>query len=350
MSRKLKIILISFLFLSLFVTYKMVKPYYQFLTQRLQVSPVKTLLFSDTVKKIDGTVNILILGIAGGTHDGPNLSDSIIVAHYDFKTDKLTTIGIPRDVWSETLKDKINTAYAYGEAKQEDGGLKLAKAEVGAIVGMPIQYSMVISFSRFKDLIDYLGGIDVDVQKGFTDKEFPIEGKENDECGGDKNYKCRYETITFTKGKTHMNGTTALKFVRSRHAEGDEGNDFARSRRQQIVIAAMKDKMVQIVKSYDLKKIDGLYAKADSLVNRDVTNQEIVTIGKDIFFSKTYTQKSFFLPEDLFTVPPYTQYEGKYVLIPTKGWDNVHSYVNCLIEKNDDKSCASLIEKREEDH
>ncbi len=328
--------------------YVIIKPYYDFLTNTLQISPLKTLFFDNSVKTISGTVNILVLGIAGGTHDGPNLSDSIVVLHYNFDTDHLDTIGIPRDIWSGTLKDKINSAYAYGETKQEDGGLKLAKAEVGSIIGTPIQYSIVISFSKYKELIDYIGGIDVPVENSFVDNEFPIEGKENDLCGGDSNYRCRYETIRFTKGQTYMDSTTALKFVRSRHSEGDEGSDFARSKRQQLVVAAIKDKIVKIIKTYDLDKIKSLYAKTDSLVNRDVTNQQLVTIGKDIVFSKKFRLKNFVLPEKLFKVPNYSDYNGMYVLIPATNWNDIHSFVTCVMDKEDEKVCTSLVNQGKE--
>jgi LCP family protein required for cell wall assembly len=348
--KRMKVAIIVALLIGTVLGYLFVKPYYNLLTEDLKIDPIQTLLSTNGIKTINDTVNILVLGIPGGKHDGPNLSDSMIVLHYDFKTNKLTTIGIPRDIWSDTMKDKINTAYAYGEAKQEDGGLKLAKAEVGAIVGMPIQYAMVISFNRFKDLVDYLGGIEIDVEKSFTDPEFPIEGKENDLCGGDPKYKCRYETVTFKKGLTHMNGETALKFVRSRHAEGSEGSDFARSRRQQVVISALKEKIIAIATERDIEKIKGFYQKADSLVNRDITNQELAAVAKDILFSKNFVQKSTFLPEELFYVPDYTEYSGKYVLVPEgDSFSPIHTYVNCILASWDEKKCSVSIDKGEED-
>lgn len=329
--------------------YFIIKPYYEFLTTDLSISPIKILLSDNSLKKVEDSVNVLVLGIAGGQHDGPNLSDSILVFRYNFKTNHLTTIGIPRDIWSDTLKDKINTAYAYGEAKQEDGGLKLAKAEVGAILGISIQYSAVINFNKFKELIDYLGGIDVNVEHALIDKKFPIEGKENDLCGGDTEYKCRYETLTFNEGTMFMDGKTALKFTRSRNAQGDEGSDFARSRRQQLVISAIKSKVIEIVKNNDIEKIKKLYQKADSLVNRDVSNQEVAIMFKDIVFSKNYSQRNVFLPEDLFIVPNYADYDNKYVLIPAENFDVIHQFVLCLFEKEDEDTCLKLnkVEKKE---
>src|SRR3989344_8153965 len=117
-------------------------PYWQFLTKTLKISPIKTLLSLDSLKTYNDQVAILILGIPGENHEGGTLSDSMIVANYNFKTHKSLTISLPRDIWSDTLKDKINTAYAYGEAKLERGGLKLAKAEIEAVVGIPIPYAV----------------------------------------------------------------------------------------------------------------------------------------------------------------------------------------------------------------
>lgn len=344
MSKKILAGLVVFFLVISAALLTVARPYYQFLTQGLKISPLNALLSNSSVKQIDGSVNILVLGIPGGKHDGPNLSDSILVLNYNFKTNKLVTIGIPRDIWSETLKDKINTAYAYGEAKQEGGGLKLAKAEAGAIVGMPIQYSMVIDFNKFKELIDYFGGIDIEVENSFTDRKFPIEGKENDECGDDPDFKCRYETIVFKRGQTHMDGNTALKFVRSRNAEGDQGSDFARSRRQQLVLSAIKEEMIKIVKTYDIGKIEKLYAKLNSLISRDITNQQIAVLARNIFFGKSFSQKNVFLPEDMFVVPEYSQYDGKYVLIPETSFNDVFKFVVCLLEK-EENSCLSSINK-----
>lgn len=320
------------------------RPYYLFLTRTVKISPLKTLFSFNSIKKIDNKTNILILGIPGGNYDGPLLSDSITVANFDFKTNHLITVGIPRDIWSSTLRDRVNSAYAYGEGKIKGRGLKLARAEIGAIVGVPIQYGVVINFQEFKDLIDFLGGVDVVIERSFTDRKFPIESKENDECGGDKDYKCRYETVSFKKGKTHMGGLTALKFVRSRNAEGEEGSDFARNRRQQIIIDAVWDKVKDTLKTLSLKKYKVLYEKADKLILRDLTNQQSAILLKNIIFKGKFVHKNLSLPRDLFIVPDYWRYEGKYVLAPKAGdFKEVHEYATCIFDKEDEKICTASL-------
>lgn len=309
-----------------------ISPYYLFLTKTLKISLIKTLFSLDSLKSYNDQVNILALGIAGGSHEGPNLSDSIIVINYNLKTNQLTTISLPRDIWSITLQDKINTAYAYGEARQKGGGISLAKAEIETIVKLPIQYAMVIDFEKFKDLINLLGDIDVNIERSFVDNEFPIAGRENDLCNGDLEFRCRYQTISFTAGLTHMDGETALKFVRSRHAQGDEGSDFARAKRQQKVIEAVKNKFSSLLKQRNLSKIEQVYSVFDQLITRDITNQQLAIIFKNILFKSNFQQKQIVLTEDFFIVPDYAQYQGKYVLIPVSGdFGQIQSYINCNI-------------------
>jgi len=336
------ILIIPFVILLILFT-----PYYNFLKKTLKISPIKALFFKDSLKIYDNQVNIVLLGIAGGNHDGPNLSDSIMVVNYNMKNNQLTTIAIPRDIWSSTLKDKINSAYAYGEAKKIGGGSTLAKAELSSVVGFPIHYAVVIDFDEFKKLIDFLGGIDINVEKSFTDKEFPITGHENDLCNGDKEYRCRYKTISFEKGLQHMDGETTLDFIRSRNAEGDEGSDFARARRQQKMIEAIKNKLLKEIKFFDLKKIGETYSVIDKLIVRDITNQQTAILFRNIILKKNLRQKSVVLGEDSFVVPPYYEYEGMYVLIPASGnYDNLHQYISCQINNLPD--CDSLIKKGEE--
>ncbi|MEN9327573.1 MAG: hypothetical protein RI947_381 [Candidatus Parcubacteria bacterium] len=337
MNAKFKIGILAFVILFIGTIYVTVKPYYTFVTRTLDISIWKTFFPGNTVETVDNKINILLLGIAGGDHEGPNLSDSIMVIHYDFETNKLSTIGLPRDVWSSTLKQKINTAYAIGEAKQKNGGLKLAKAEVGGILGIPIEYGVVISFRTFNDLIDYMGGIEVQVEHAFTDKEYPIEGKENDECNGDPEYRCRYKTVTFEKGPTKMDGETALIFVRSRHAIGSEGSDFARSKRQQLVITAIKNNILTILKKRNLNELTGLYEILNKLVERDINNQQLAIITKDIGTAKNFLLKNVTLPADYFEVPSSVDYNGQYVLIPPNNdWDAFHELVYCLLNTSGD--------------
>src|SRR5206468_1563830 len=80
-----------------------------------------------SLKQSDGRVNVLLLGIGGGVHEGPDLTDTIIFSSIDITNNKITMVSIPRDLWMPELKGKINTAYTIGEDKQAGMGLVLAK-------------------------------------------------------------------------------------------------------------------------------------------------------------------------------------------------------------------------------
>ncbi len=276
------------------------------------------------LKTTDDRVNILLLGMAGGIHDGPDLTDTILIVSFETKKRSISLLSLPRDIWSDALKDKINSAYHYGEVKKTGGGIVLARAIMEDVTGLPMHYVVTLDFTQFENLIDVVGGIDVNVASAFTDTEFPIAGKENDECDGDPNYACRYETIQFASGIQHMDGATALKYVRSRHAEGDEGTDFARGRRQQDVILALKEKIMNLRPWFHPSVAKKLLAAADTATDTDMTIGEQLTIGKKALQVSGSMQKISI--EHLLTVPPAWLY-GRYVLVPETDYDTVHAYI-----------------------
>lgn len=212
--------------------------------------------------------NILLLGYGGGTHDGAYLTDSMMVVHIDPRAQKIFLISIPRDIWIKIPTNntngsywKINAAYTIGMDDQDypnkqnqfkgvDGGGHLAEYIVSQVTGLPLSYFVGMDFTGFKHTIDTLGGVDIDVEPGFTDPEYPIDGKENDLCGHSQSdlpqleaeatqsavetiFPCRYENLHFNSGLQHMDGERALSYVRSRHSLQD-GTDFGRAKRQRI--------------------------------------------------------------------------------------------------------------------
>ena len=98
--------------------------------------------------------------------------------------------------------------------------------------GIGINYFVGVDFDAFKQAVDAVGGINIDVPAGFTDNQYPAGECDEGNCG--------YETVRFNAGVQHMNGATALIYARSRHGNNGQGSDFARSRRQQQIIVALK--------------------------------------------------------------------------------------------------------------
>lgn len=282
------------------------------------------------LKSTDERTNLLVLGIGGGTHEGPDLSDTMIVLSFNMSRHSLALISVPRDIWSNSLNDKINSAYHYGELKKKGGGMILAKAIVEDVVGLPVHYAMVLDFSQFQKVIDIVGGVDINVPAAFTDNEYPIAGKENDLCGGDTALRCRYQTIHFDKGLQHMDGEQALKYVRSRHAEGGEGSDFARNRRQQDLLVALKQKLVN---PFVWLPPNGftLFQALDDATNTDLNLGEFITIGR-LFAQTKQTDIEKISFSDLLINPPTSFYNGLYVLAPKTSFQDIHEYIKSQLK------------------
>lgn len=289
---------------------------------------------SSKIKSFEGKTNILVLGKGGLGHEAPDLTDTMMFVSIDLVNPKINLISLPRDIWITDLRAKLNSAYYWGNKKMPGGGIILAKSTVEEIVGQPIHYAVVLDFSGFVKIIDVVGGVDVDVVHPFVDEKYPIAGKENDLCDGDPEFKCRYETISFEKGVTHMDGATALKFVRSRNAQGDEGTDLARAARQQLVLKALEDKMLSRDVYLSFSKMTQIFNVVQSSTETDLDPDAISVLARYAYNARN-TVESNVLSEDLLLNPPETQkYDNLYVFIPKSGnWDETHAWVKCLLDE-----------------
>ena len=306
---------------------------YRFLASH-NVTPVDLLgFFGSPVQPLDSTdgiTNFLLLGIRGEGSDSPNLSDTIIIFSFNHDTKKAVIVSVPRDLWVPSLKAKINTAYYYGEEASPSAGIKMAQAAVLEDLGLPIHYTAVVNFSLFKQAVDLVGGVDVTVSPGFSDTEFPILGKENA-----LPISSRYETITFPLGLNHLDGDTALKFVRSRHSASEEGTDFARSKRQQQVISSLRQKFLTPTFLLDKDKVTLLMDIVTKNLKTNIPENLYPTIAKLALDSKNNSIITVSLtntPDDqgvsiLFN-PPVAKYNNEWVLIPKdNNWNTLKQYL-----------------------
>lgn len=201
-------------------------------------------------------VNVLLIGFGGPGHDGGYLTDTLQVMSFDPKTGAVTLISVPRDLWVQIPQyqgrggywGRINEAYTVGMGQidrndmnvpysKHDAGGQLAMKAVSQVLGIPLDYWISLDFVGFRRFIDAIGGVNVNVERAFTDTEYP----NNDDADIDPSYR----TVHFDAGLQHMNGETAIVFARSRHAPED-GSDFGRARRQQLLMSAVKDQIVSV--------------------------------------------------------------------------------------------------------
>lgn len=273
-------------------------------------------------------INIAVLGIPGGKYDGSLLTDSIQIFHINFVNKKIRAISIPRDIWSTDMKDKINAAYYYGVTDYKDP-LYWLTPELKKITGLSVSKYIVVDFQKFRKVVDALGTIDVVVDADFTDKKYPIAGRENDLCKGDKELKCRYQTVYFKKGLERMTGERALIFARSRQSKDiKNGTDFAREVRQQKIISAIIAKVLSPAFFMNRDKSLAFIKYMDTLFEKNVTLLEGAKIAYTIFVNKkNYSFKRVNLGDDLFTVPEYEKYDNKYVLIPKKSFEEIQKHI-----------------------
>jgi len=265
----------------------------------------------------------------------------------------VTLLSIPRDLWLPNINEKINTAYQIG--LNNGKGLSYAEDKIDNILGITIHYGVVLDFSGFSKAVDQVGGLDVTVPNTFDDYQYPIDGKENDLCGwteqqmtlsddqakslnvqpgtqkvyvGPSNqiatdsstldFSCRYEHIHFDKGTMHMDGVTALKFIRSRHALGIEGSDFARSKRQQLVIEAFRSKIFSPQTLFNPQKLIGLFDTLGSSITTDIPRgefPEMYNLSKSAKKIHSVVLGDLGGGQSLFINPPIGDY-GAWVLIP----------------------------------
>lgn len=276
-----------------------------------------------------GRTNLLLLGMTGEEQAGGDLTDTIIFVSVENQTGKTLAVSLPRDIWIAPIRAKLNSAYHYG-------GLDLAKATVSEILNQPVNYVVVIDSNLFIKIIEVLGGVRVEVEREFDDYKYPIPGKENDDCGGDPEYRCRYEHLHFDAGWQSMNGERALKYIRSRYAEGEEGTDFARSRRQQRLLLAVKNKLLTPAVLVNPRRLIQLFEVVTESIETDLPREKYSDFIKLTLRLRSKNLRVEVLGEDYLTtpLPSKEKYDNHWVLVPKTGdWVAVQEYVKKLLSE-----------------
>lgn len=260
----------------------------------------------------DGRVNVLLLGRGGEGHDGADLTDTILIASVDPVNKTAGLVSIPRDFWvtSNGQSSKINAVFANAKnkalrtdkdkAKAEAAGVEALKKSVTEVLGMPIHYYAMVDFAGFKQAVDVVGGVDMNVLEDLAVKE-----QLWDETTG-KNYM-----LNVPAGQQHFDSTKALLFTRSRKTSLK--GDFTRTERQRLFITALSQKVLSAgtyanpVKISQLMDTFGSHVSTDFNVGdalrmmqimKEIPDGNIASIGlDDLVHTDTINSQSVVVPK-----------------------------------------------------
>jgi LCP family protein required for cell wall assembly len=283
-------------------------------------------------------INILLLGIGGSGHDGPYLSDTNIIVSIKPSTREVAMISIPRDLSAKINEygyRKINDADAIGETKDPGNGGDYARKIFEQTFGMSIPYYIRVDFKAFIEMINTVGGVSITVPKSFVDTSYPGP---NDS----------YQTVRFEAGPQEMDGDRALIFARSRHGNNGEGSDFARARRQQLVIEALKEKVLSFGTYTNPTTIKKLIDALSSNVRTNLDISQIIYLGN---FAKDATSKNI---KSLVLDDSPTSYlkstigqNGAYLLIPKTGsFDVINAAIAGIFDSTSTPKATPLPSER----
>jgi LCP family protein required for cell wall assembly len=168
-------------------------------------------------------LNVLLLGTdSRGPASATRNTDTMIVLSLDPVNKTAAMLSLPRDIFIDrpgTFVDKINAAYAFG-------GPDLSRKVVEDLLGIRLNAYALVDFEAFTKIVDSVGGVVVDVRRPVRDESYPTP-----DYG--------VERLDITTGPQLMDGSTALRFARSRH----DTNDYSRAQRQQLVLSALRTRL-----------------------------------------------------------------------------------------------------------
>ncbi|MGI6092413.1 MAG: LCP family protein [Veillonellaceae bacterium] len=198
-------------------------------------------------------VNILVMGVDQRSED-VGRSDTMFVVTVDTDTKSVALLSIPRDTrvripgngW-----DKINHAYA-------TGGHKLTQQAVEGLMGIPIDHYVIVNFNGFQKIVDAVGGVDINVEKRMY-YEDPYDGDGL--------------VINIKPGLQHMDGETAIKYVRYRDGDGDIG----RIQRQQQFMRALFD---EVASPAVITKIPAIIREVSATIDTDLSTSEMLKLAQ----------------------------------------------------------------------
>lgn len=190
----------------------------------------------------------------------------MLIASLNPQTKTLAMLSVPRDLWIEyptVGAGRINELYTRAKSTLGvDGALRALAAKMTEITGQPIDHYMAVDFRVFIDTVDLVGGLEIDVPEDLIDRTYP-----------DNNWG--YITFRINAGLQTLDGSTALKYARSRHST----SDFDRSRRQQLVINAFRNKLLSSETLFSTSRLSEIFEIVTSRVTTDLSIRQLLSLA-----------------------------------------------------------------------
>jgi len=214
-----------------------------------------------------GRIDFLLLGRAGESYPGRNLTDTVMIASIDLTNHRSAFLSLPRDLFvpipDSGLSTKLNSLYQYGLTHDE--GVEPLRKAVEEVTGLDLPYYVIVDFDGFEKIIDEIGGVTVFSERHILDTRYP-----------GKNYS--YETFELPAGWHTLDGATALRFARERHS--DPEGDFGRAKRQQQILKAFQEKVFSARMLLDAPAVERTLGILGESVRTDLTLSEMLSLAR----------------------------------------------------------------------
>ncbi len=320
---------------------KTIEKFY-FTKDQVKVEETENLTVDEIKKRNEDKINILVVGRWWGNHDAPELTDTIIVLSMDTEKNTVSMLSIPRDLYVEYGKNKawkINRLYedTYFDTKSVVLAMETLEDKVEEIINEEIDYFVNLDFKGFISLVDSVWGININIPETFIDYQYP-------------DWYEWYETFILRKWEWTLDWETSLKYARSRHST----SDFDRSLRQQIIIWALKDKMISLDYLTSPTKISALYETFQQDIQTDIPLRKIIPLAvkiqdikKENISSSNLNDSCFFWLDKckkwwFLYYPRKDLFWWRSVLLPewsnnfeVSDYDTIHKYVKYIFDKTD---------------
>ena len=296
-----------------------------------------------------GFTNLLLLGAGDKDHDGIDLTDAIMVVSLDpQKTRSAVMLSLPRDLYAlktekmgagrvnelyRNYKGKLQVREKLPAAEASEESMKQLGQELGTLLGITIHRVAKVDFTAFVQVVDELGGVDIQVPYDIVDPEYP---------GPDYTFA----PFEIKQGLQHLDGETALKYARSRHTT----SDFGRAARQQQLLTALAEKARDSGIATSPGKITDLLTILSDHVETTMTVREMLGAGgladridrANVISMQLNDQTGVGTPfvsaGGFLYAPPRDQFAGASVLLPVSipefpvTWKQIQAFVRMLTQ------------------